>query len=161
MVMTDATPGETPPPPATTPPPPATTPPAATPAPPPPPAQPVAAGGRGPVGKVRSPAAVVIFSIITLGIYFLYWTYQVFRELKEHTGEGIGPIIGIVIALVIEPVNWFVQPSEIGNMYARAGLEKPVSGATGFWNLIPLIGAIIWIVKLQHALNRVWSGEVA
>ncbi len=33
---------------------------------------------------------MVIFSIITLGIYFLYWTYQVFRELKEHTGEGIG-----------------------------------------------------------------------
>jgi hypothetical protein len=165
MVMTDATPGETPPPPATTPPPPAATPapppPAATPAPPPPPAQPVAAGGRGPVGKVRSAAAVVIFSIITLGIYFLYWTYQVFRELKEHTGQGIGPIIGLVIAIVVSPVNWFVLPSEIGSMYASAGRPKPVSGPTGFWNLIPLIGFIIWTVKVQNALNRVWSGEVA
>jgi Domain of unknown function (DUF4234) len=110
---------------------------------------------------VRSAAAVVIFSIITLGIYFLYWTYQVFRELKEHTGQGIGPIIGLVIAIVVSPVNWFVLPSEIGNMYASAGRPKPVSGPTGFWNLIPLIGFIIWTVKVQNALNRVWSGEVA
>jgi Domain of unknown function (DUF4234) len=109
--------------------------------------------------KVREPAAVVIFSIITLGIYFLYWTYQVFRELKEHTGQGIGPIIALVIGIVISPVNWFVLPSEIGNMYAAAGKEKPVSGPTGFWNFIPLIGFIIWAVKVQNALNRAWTGE--
>lgn len=109
--------------------------------------------------KVREPIAVVIFSIITLGIYFLYWTYQVFRELKEHTGQGIGPIIALVIGIVISPVNWFVLPSEIGNMYAAAGKPKPVSGPTGFWNLIPLVGFIIWIFKVQNALNRAWSGE--
>ena len=73
--------------------------------------------------KVREPALVVIFSIITLGIYFLYWTYQVFRELKEHTGQGIGPIIGLVLGIFIGIVNWFVLPSEIGNMYAAAGRE--------------------------------------
>ncbi|MBV8979550.1 MAG: DUF4234 domain-containing protein [Acidimicrobiia bacterium] len=33
---------------------------------------------------------MIVFSIITLGIYTLYWTYQVFGELKEHTGQG-GP----------------------------------------------------------------------
>jgi hypothetical protein len=134
-----------------------TPPPAAAPPPPPP----VPSQGSRPVGKVREPAAVVIFSIITLGIYFLYWTYQVFRELKEHTGEGIGPIIGLVLAILISPVNWFVLPAEIGNMYAAGGQSKPVTGVTGFWNLIPLIGFIIWAVKVQNALNRAWSGEVA
>jgi hypothetical protein len=128
-----------------------------TPAAPPPAPPPAPSSGARPVGKVRSPAAVVIFSIITLGIYFLYWTYQVFRELKEYTSQGIGPIIGLVIALVIQPVNWFVMPSEIGNMYAADGLSKPVSGKTGFWNLIPLIGWIIWMVKIQGALNRRWE----
>jgi Domain of unknown function (DUF4234) len=104
---------------------------------------------------------VVIFSIITLGIYFLYWSYQVFRELKEHTGEGIGPVLGLVFAILIGVVNWFVLPSEIGIMYERAGLEKPVQGVSGFWNLIPFVGGIIWIVKVQNALNRVWEGQVA
>jgi hypothetical protein len=45
-------------------------------------------------------------------------------------------------------------------MYQAAGHEKPVSGATGFWNLIPLVGFIIWTVKVQGALNRVWEGAV-
>jgi hypothetical protein len=127
----------------------------------PPPAPPPSAAPHGPRGKVRNPAAVIIFSIITLGIYYLYWIYQVYRELKEHTGQGIGPVIGLVIGILINPVNWFVLPSEIGNMYARAGQPKPVSGATGFWNLIPLIGFIIWTVKVQGALNRAWEGQVA
>jgi hypothetical protein len=124
---------------------------------PPPPPSPVVQGG-GPVGKVRNPAAVVIFSIITIGIYFLYWTYQVFRELKDNTGEGVGGVIGLVIGIVIGVVNWFLLPSEVGNMYARAGMEKPVRGVTGFWNLIPILGGIIWIVKVQGALNRRWEG---
>ena len=64
-----------------------------------------------------------------------------------------------MIGIVISPVNWFVLPSEIGNMYAAGGKEKPVSGPTGFWNLIPLIGSIIWVVKVQNALNRAWTGE--
>jgi len=123
----------------------------------PPPPAPAARSG-GPVGKVRHPAAVIIFSIITLGIYFLFWTYFVFKDLKDHTGDGIGGVIGLVIAIVISPVNWFVLPSEIGNMYAKAGQDKPVRGVTGFWNLIPLIGFIIWIVKVQGAMNRAWEG---
>jgi len=130
----------------------------AVPTPPPPPGATPAPAGVGPgVVKVREPIVVVLLSFVTLGIYFLYWTYQVFRELKETQREGIGPIIGLVIALVVAPVNWFVLPAEIGNMYARADEPKPVSGITGLWNLIPLIGTIIWIFKVQNAMNRKWE----
>lgn len=117
----------------------------------------------GPVGKIRNPWAVIVFSIITLGIYTLYWTYQVFRELKEHTGQGVGPVVGLVIEILINVVNLFLLPSEIGNMYAAEGpaTEKPVSGVTGFWNLIPLVGTIIWFIKVQGALNRHWEAHGA
>ena len=111
----------------------------------------------GPVGKVRNPWGVVGLSLITLGIYFLYWTYQVFREMKDHTGDGVGGPIGLVIGIVIGVVNLFLIPAEVGNMFAKAGKPKPVSGVTGFWNLIPLIGAIIWIIKVQSALNIRWT----
>jgi len=130
----------------------------ATPAPPPPAAPaPAAAGGWGPPGTVRSPAFVIIITIITLGIYGLYWQYQVFKDLKRHTGDGIGGPIALVIAILIGIVNVFLLPSEIGNMYEKAGMEKPVRGVTGFWNLIPLIGFIIWVVKVQGAMNRRWE----
>lgn len=129
-----------------------------TPAPPSPPA---ASGGWGPPGVIRNPWFVAFISIITLGIYFLYWTYQVFRELKDHSGEGVGGVIGLVIGLVIGVVNWFLLPSEIGNMYAKAGVEKPVTGVTGFWNLIPLVGFFIWVIKVQNALNARWEATGA
>ena len=121
--------------------------------PPPPPA----ASGSGPKGKVRSPVAVIIFSIITLGIYFLFWTYFIFKENKEYSGDGVGGVIGLVIGIVIGIVNWFLIPSEIGNIYEKSGKEKPVRGVTGFWNLIPLIGFIIWVVKVQGAMNRLYE----
>ncbi len=123
-----------------------------TPAPPPP-----ASSGWGPKGKTREPVAVIIFSIITLGIYFLVWTYKIFKENKDYSGEGVGGVIGLVIGLLIGIVNWFLIPSEIGNIYAKAGREKPVSGVTGFWNLIPLVGFIIWVVKVQGAMNRLYE----
>jgi Domain of unknown function (DUF4234) len=125
-----------------------------TPAPPPPPP---AAGASGPRGKVREPVAVIIFSIITLGIYFLVWTYKIFQENKDYSGEGVGGVIGLVIGFFVGIVNWFLIPSEVGNIYAKAGREKPVSGVTGFWNLIPLVGFIIWVVKVQGAMNRLYE----
>jgi hypothetical protein len=108
-------------------------------------------------GQVRSPVTVILLSIVTLGIYFLWWTYTVFEDLKQRTGEGVGGLVGLLLGLCVGFVNWFLLPAEIGNMYAREGLEKPVSGMTGFWNFIPLIGGIIWIVKVQNAMNERWE----
>jgi hypothetical protein len=107
--------------------------------------------------KVRQPLAVILLSIVTLGFYHLYWIYQVYRELRERNRDGIGPILGLVFALFLGVVNWFVLPSEIGAMYERNGRVRPVSGLTGFWNLLPLIGTIVWLVKVQRALNREWE----
>src|SRR5262245_19508082 len=108
-------------------------------------------------GQVRSPVAVIIFTIITLGIYGLYWYYVVFEDLKQRTGRGVGGVVGLILALCLSIVNLFLLPAEIGNMYAQEGLEKPVSGLTGFWNFIPLIGWIIWVVKVQNAMNHRWE----
>jgi hypothetical protein len=51
----------------------------------------------------------------------------------------------------------FLLPAEIGNIYEKLGREKRVRGVTGFWVLIPLIGGIIWFVKIQGAMNRLYE----
>jgi Domain of unknown function (DUF4234) len=156
--MTDATPTPPEPSDAVPSPPPASTPPPPAPTPPPPASASSAAPAVGnDVVKVRSPAFVIVISIITLGIYHLYWIYQVYRELKETTREGIGPVLGLVLAIVVNVVNWFVLPSEIGNMYEQSGQQKPVSGLTGLWVIVPFVGWIVWLVKVQGALNREWE----
>jgi Domain of unknown function (DUF4234) len=115
-------------------------------------------GGWGPVGKVRDPWFVILISIITLGIYFLYWTYQVFREMKEHSGQGVGGPIGLIIGIFVGFVNLFLIPVEIKAMYEKAGKPSPVTWVVGLWNLIPLVGFFIWTIKVQNALNAKWEG---
>jgi hypothetical protein len=100
-------------------------------------------------------------SIVTLGIYGLYWQYKTFEEMKDHTGEGIGGVVGLILAIFLGFVNPFIMSAEVGNMYEAAGDEKPVSGITGLWILLPLIGAIVWLVKTQGALNQYWEARGA
>ena len=115
------------------------------------------AAARGPVGQVRSPVAVILLSIITIGIYALYWFYKTFQELKDHTGEGVGGVVGLILGIFLGIVDWFLLPHEVGRMYVNAGRRRPVAALTGLWNLIPLIGGIIWVVKVQGALNHYWE----
>ena len=116
---------------------------------------------RGPLGEPRGIFFVIAITIITLGIYHLYWAYKVFEEMKRHTGDGLGGVVGLVIALVIGVVNYFVIPSEIGAMYRGDGREAPMSGWTGLWILLPIIGWFVWVVKVQGALNRYWESKGA
>jgi len=109
------------------------------------------------VGKVRSPVAVVLLSLITLGIYSIYWQFATFRDMKEHAGEGIGGGLGLVFAILLGIVNIFLMPAEVGQLYAREGREKSISGLTGFWILLPFVGWIVWVVKTQGHLNRYWE----
>src|SRR4051812_37989870 len=113
------------------------------------------ASGRLP--KIRNPWAVIGLSFITCGIYFLYWTYAVFTEMKDHTGEGIGGPIGLIIGIFIGIVNGFLIPAEVANMYTKAGQEPPVKALTGLWLLLPIVGFFVWVIKVQNALNARWE----
>ena len=115
----------------------------------------------GAVGKERSPVAVILLTLITLGIYGLYWQYATFKEMKENSGQGIGGGLGLVIAIFIGIVNCFLMPSEIANLYRARGKDAGISGITGLWVLIPLLGWIIWVVKVQGRLNQYWADTPA
>jgi hypothetical protein len=119
------------------------------------------AAGTGPLGKPRSSLSVILLSIVTLGIYFLVYEYKVFQEMKDYSGNGIGGVVALILALFVGIVNPFIQSAEVGNLYEAAGEEKPVSGITGLWVLLPLVGWIIWLVKTQGALTRYWEARGA
>jgi hypothetical protein len=119
-------------------------------------------GNTGPLGQPRGIGFGIFLFIITLGIYGLYWVYKTSEEMKQHTGEGIGGVLGLVVWIVVGAVMAFVIPSEIGNMYKKDGRQPPVNGWTGLW-LFPfgifIIPAIVWFVKVQGALNSYWESK--
>jgi Domain of unknown function (DUF4234) len=119
-------------------------------------------GETRPRGRPRGIGFGILMFIVTLGFYSWYWVFQTQEEMRQHTGEGLGGVLGLVIWILLHPVEAFVIPSEVGKMYSRAGQQPPITGWTGLW-LFPfgflIVTAIVWFVKVQGALNRYWEGE--
>ena len=119
-----------------------------------------------PIGKVRSPLMVLILSIITLGIYSIFYHYFTFEELKNYRGQGWSGAAFLIFAfipplhVVLIVVPWLL-PAYVGRMYAEDNQEKPITGWAGCWALLPILGPIIWLFRLQNCLNRHWQGEAA
>jgi hypothetical protein len=122
----------------------------------------VPAAQLGPRGKPRGIGLGFLLFVVTFGFYGWYWVFKTQEELKQHTGDGLGGVLGLVIWILISPVSGFVIPSEVGKMYERAGKRPPVTGWTGLWlfpGAVLVIPAIVWFVKVQGALNRYWEGR--
>ena len=99
-------------------------------------------------------------SIFTLGIYSIYWYYTTFEMLKNYRKQGVNGIVGTLLAFVI--VSIFLLPAYVGRMYNEDGNpNNPVSGLSGFWVLVPYAGGIIWLYKIQTALNQFWASKGA
>ena len=99
--------------------------------------------------------------IVTLGIWGFFWTYRTNEDLKRYNGDGLGGVLGLVLYFFVSVVLMFTIPNEIKNMYERDGRQSPVSAVWGLWFLLPLIGNIIWYLKVQHALNDFWLSKGA
>jgi hypothetical protein len=119
-------------------------------------------GGNGPLGRERGIGFGILLYIVTFSIYGWYWAFKTHEEMKQHTGDGLGGVLSLVIWILLGPIMAFVIPSEVGRMYRGDGRVAPMSGWTGLW-LFPfgifLIPAIVWFVKIQGALNGYWESK--
>lgn len=125
-------------------------------------APPVAPGqmGAGPIGEVRGTGVAILLFIVTFGIYGWYYWYKVHEEMKRHSGQGIGGVVALVLAIFFSIVMPYLTSAEVGGLYKRRGQKEPVSGATGLWyfpGIFILVGPIIWFVKTNGALNDYWK----
>ncbi len=139
-------------------------PPPGSPAPPSPPGAapaPTMPGVTGELGKPRSIGISILLAIVTLGIYAFVWTYKTHKEIKTHSGLGVGGPIGLVIYILIGIVTPFLIASEVRQMYQQTGWEAPVQGITGLWILLPIVGPFVWFFKVQGALNDLWVAKGA
>ena len=118
--------------------------------------------------KVREPLAVVLFTIITLGIYMIFWWYFINREMAdlgrakgiaEMGEEPIWSVVAITVgSLVIIPP--FVSLWRTCRRIERA--QSNVLGSNNFSPILNFILALIPIVQfvvpflMQSNLNQVW-----
>jgi hypothetical protein len=121
-----------------------------------------AAQQTGVVGRTTSPGMQILLTIVTLGIWAAVWTYRQFEDTKNWSGEGIGGGLAVVIYIFVGIIIPFLLANEVDTkLYMRDGKESPVHTITGLWALIPLVGGLIWYIKVQRALNEFWVSKGA
>jgi len=118
--------------------------------------------GSEATARIRSPWAVFVLAIVTLGVYYLYWYYQANRELKDF-GVGRHPVVSVLAivpgALLIVPpfVSWWRFVGRLKQAEARAATPGRIDH--GLAIALYLVGVFLLPIELvytQRHLNDVW-----
>jgi hypothetical protein len=124
----------------------------------------------GNTAKIRSPVAVAVFTIITLGIYGLVWWYKINREMADlgrSTGKtdvlGDNPTTSL---LALFPGGLIIVPAIITtiNTFKRLQRTQTETGGgevlNGWLALVMfLIFSPIMYAYMQSGLNKAWEAE--
>jgi Domain of unknown function (DUF4234) len=115
---------------------------------------------QGPIGQIRPTGMIMLLFFVTLGIWGFVYYFQTQEEMKRHSGEGLGGVLALVIAIIFGLVSPFILSHEVGQLYARRGQEPPVSALTALWffpGILILVGPFVWFVQTNNALNAYWQ----
>jgi uncharacterized membrane protein YhaH (DUF805 family) len=112
-----------------------------------------------PLGKRRSAGLVILLTIVTCGVWAVVWAYQNGDELQRFSGKGAGGIVHLVVTILLSPVTMFLLAGEVEQRYRDDGREPPITTIWGLWFLLPLIGNLIWYLRIQDAINNYWTAH--
>lgn len=131
-------------------------------------AETVQIAGAGSTAKIRHIVAVPILAIITIGIYFVYWWYQINRELADYgrsTGTdelGTNPVKSTLAlfpgALVVVPAIWTTVTTfkRVQKAQTMTG-DTPINGWLGL--VLYLVISPVLYAYMQSGLNKVWKAQ--
>ncbi len=125
--------------------------------------------GTQATAKIRNPLGVIGLTLVTLGIYYIFWYYFVNREMKDlglsrgtdQCGDSPGKsVVAMTLgALIIVPPFFSLY-----NSFKRMNAASSLTGAgDGFdaglglllWAFISPVGIYIF----QMNLNKVWEAQ--
>ena len=118
--------------------------------------------GRNYVGVNRNGLLVIVYSILTCGIYMYYWYYTVMEDINRASGEvRINSALLLVGSIFCFPVIW-VMLYQIDKNLARLAREEGTSYNENFilWLLLTFIcgiGTLIAIFQITNGYNELWD----
>ncbi len=115
-----------------------------------------------PSGRKRNPWAVWGLSYFTLGIYAVWWYYEINKTLRDD-GEEVDPLKAVLaltlgMAVVIPP---FVSLYNTGERIRRARRRRGLTDSSVGWIglLLVVFGSGGGVAYLQWKLNDLWSAD--
>ena len=119
------------------------------------------------IGERREPGLVLLFTILTCWIYYLWWLYTVSREMQEFLGESdVSPgteLLLNVLTCGFYNIYWdYKCGKKIVEMQARVGL--PRSDNSVLYLVLDLLGVggfgglgLLCPALQQAQLNEIWD----
>jgi len=114
------------------------------------------------IGMTRSPFVVILLSIVTCGIYALFWYYTIMKDLNLALGEErINPVLFLVLGILCGPVFWYVLYVMDKGLLEIARNEG-VNYSENFilWLLLTFIfgiGSFVAMYQITCAYNEIWA----
>lgn len=108
--------------------------------------------------KKREPVLVLLLSIVTCGIYFYYWLYQITRELGEYLQNDNNPVLDLLLSLFCFPycIYWMYRTGkQVSDAQFKSGKLVPADNSV-LYVILGIFG--LWVVSaliIQSTLNEI------
>jgi hypothetical protein len=138
--------------------------------------------------RYRRPWLILVWIVLTAGLYWFYWIWKVNRELRDAFQMAVGPFLSLLAVtigwvLVFPPfVAWWRLQGRIAEAQRRRGIDPPsIVKPVGFilflmflvgpiyaiaeWNDMWWVGWILFLTSAfgpiydQAELNKAWRGR--
>lgn len=114
------------------------------------------------IGKTRTPVTVILLSIVTCGIYGLFWVYSCATDVNGITGQQrISP--GLFILSMFIPFLPLYFAYKTDQSLVEIGNAEGVHYESKFvlWLILYLVGIgyLVFFYQAQEMLNNVWQAR--
>ena len=114
-------------------------------------------------GEIRNPVTVILLSIITCGIYTLYWEWVTKDQInrladKEDVGSGL-----LILSWFCAPIRfyvWYKWDLSIQDITQKYNVRY--SSNFILWIILAVIagfGYFVMLFQIQDTLNKIYGGD--
>jgi TRAP-type mannitol/chloroaromatic compound transport system permease small subunit len=118
------------------------------------------------IGKTRSPLSVILLSIVTCGIYAIYWYYATMEDINRlYDEQQMKSGMLLILSILCPPVIFYIYymfDKCLKQVSVRENIEY--DGGLILWLLLSLLAGVGWFVAIwqtQSTLNRIWMKREA
>ena len=102
--------------------------------------------------KVRNPITGIILSIVTCGIYGIYWLYCMATEIAKFKDENESGLVDAILMILIPFVGFFLSEKKLATACAEKGIEHKDNSI--LYLILGLVFPIANFYLMQTDLNN-------
>ena len=102
--------------------------------------------------KNRNPIVAAVLSMVTCGIYYIYWAYCAAREAVSVKDENDGGILEVILMILLPIAGFYLVGKKLHEGCEAKGIEHKDN--TIILAVLALVIAPVAVYMLQSDLNK-------